>query len=531
MSPWVRHFRTVFPLFMIGACSTVYFRWTESALPAPSQSAHQTESSDQQVPFSPDPSNDLGESPEVFRWSERLIVSLPQDSNGAESAAKQVAQPDVPLGIYPVTGDREYQAAFYDSAAVDPLAGGPANEMVVEAAMPVDARVSRFEAIPSDAPIGTVESSVSVGRIPANPVITVGRSVPDQVVTVAHQDFPSEPSRSVLESVTPPAGRASGVGPWSISDQTLQIVAEHLEYGNHLARRSAVQLAQQEFYKALATLTEAVDQLSGNDHRSEALRQGFLALEESSDFESNGQIRPVDLKIVVQKHTTPVIREGYVETASHVQARHIYLLYAKQRWAAAIDGQPLAGEMLYSLGKLHLVSFEQGRKVDSLELLKAEALFESALFANPEHVKANNELAVLKAKNGDWELAQVLLQRAVIRDSQFLEAWQNLVKVHQRLNQIDLAASAKRQVDRLLTEQGDPSGVRMVSNAEFAATESALASNDDPRVPSRSHETPLYESAPNGPLGAGGRPLANPRVSPVPANIATPFGSRTTEGR
>jgi tetratricopeptide (TPR) repeat protein len=469
-------------------------------------------------------------------------------AKAAQQASVSVAQADrsgLPQsGPYPSTGRIDYQTAL--GPPNRPTDRQPMGTLSVSSrSEPEQRSEGRFNplAVPreweNDASNAT---AMSANRIPANLSANPNWAQVDQVAAEGNHGTVANHGRSVLEIVDPAtlnrptlgvSDAVSEVGPMRqqtlmISDQVLQLVSEHLEYGNSLARRSAVQLAKQEFYKGLATLTEAIDQASGSTAYSEALRQGFIALDETADFQSAHELRPVDLSIIVQRHATPIIRQGYLQTSSHAQARQAYLLYAKQRLAAAVGDHPLAGELLFPLGKLHLVNFEQGEKVDNLELLKAEALFEAALVAHPNHAKTNNELAVLKAKQGNWALARDLLQRAVAVENGFLEAWQNLVKVHQRLNEVELAVAAQRQVDRLMPGRLEDDGVRMVSNAEFAATESALASNDEPRVPNRPRsDVPAAATRPFGPVP---RPSLNPSNSSAGPAVA-PFGARSAFGR
>jgi tetratricopeptide (TPR) repeat protein len=141
--------------------------------------------------------------------------------------------------------------------------------------------------------------------------------------------------------------------------------------------------------------------------------------------------------------------------------------------------QPLAGELLYSLGKLALANYEFHSKTDNLEFMRAATLFQCALAVNPQHEKSANELAVIKAKEGDWLTARHFLQQAVVQRPDFLEAWQNLTKVHQRMGEPELAQLAAAQVEFLSQSLEEQGPVRMVSNAEFAATAAAMDGNEE----------------------------------------------------
>jgi tetratricopeptide (TPR) repeat protein len=280
-----------------------------------------------------------------------------------------------------------------------------------------------------------------------------------------------------------------------VSDHVRQRVVEHWEYGGSLARRNAIQLAKQEFFSGLSLLSEHADQDLPAAGHLQALREGFLALEEAGDFAATRELRQSDLGIIVQKHKTPLIRDGHFTTDSHSQARQAYLLYAKERIRTAVEQQPLAAELLYSMGKLHLATFEQTRSTDNLDMNRAATLFECALMSDPHHEKTCNELAVIQAKNNNWSLAKSLLQQAVRRQPQFLEAWQNLTKVHQRLGETDFARLAASQVEFLSQQQPDQGPVRMVSNTEFMATAAAMDGNNETSVQPTGGTSPLPTSS------------------------------------
>ncbi len=302
----------------------------------------------------------------------------------------------------------------------------------------------------------------------------------------------------VLHEVPSPSPRSLP----PISDHVRQRVIEHWEYGGSLARRHAIQLAKQEFFSGLSLLSEHADQHDPATRHTLALREGFLALEEVCDFQASNELRQSDLSIIVHKHETPLIRDGYFTTDSHSQARQAYLLYAKERIRTAVGQQPMAAELLYSLGKLYLATFEHTRNTDNLDMSRATALFECALVSDPNHEKTCNELAVIQAKNNDWTTAKHLLQKAVGSQPQFLEAWQNLAKVHQRLGEPQLASLAVAQVEFLSQQDPEERTVRMVSNAEFMSTAAAMDGNTEMSLPSTGDAVP---SEPPSRFGAPAR--------------------------
>lgn len=339
-------------------------------------------------------------------------------------------------------------------------------------------------AIPNRSSVVESQPDDQTGEMFASPART-----PNPLQVQGWDDAPPMPMAA--SPAAPPAQRRAAaadatlvqqpaVGPLPpISDHVRQKLVEHWEYGGSLARRNATRLANQEFFSGLSLLAEHADQSQGTSEHLAALREGFLALEEVVDFDSNGKLRQLSIPVITQKHTTPLIREGYFTTDNHSQARTAYLLYAQRRIEFAVGAQPLAGELLYSLGKLALANYEFHSKTDNLEFLRAATLFQCALAVNPQHEKSANELAVIKAKEGDWQTARHFLQQAVVQRPDFLEAWQNLTKVHQRMGEPELARLAAAQVEFLSQSLAEQGPVRMVSNAEFAATAAAMDGNEE----------------------------------------------------
>lgn len=351
--------------------------------------------------------------------------------------------------------------------------------------------VQADEAVPS-----TIESNsplvslpptiVEPDPVPARPLQDTPTMVDAKAVSGQHSFAAPIPATTALDATAPaPTPVSRAVSPTRhdklppINDHVRQQVAEHWEYGGSLARRNAIQLARQEFFSGLSLLSDHADQYEPAMRRTQALREAFLALEEVRDFQANSELRQSNLAIIVQKHETPLIRDGHFTTASHSQARHAYLLYAKERIRSAVGHEPMAAELLYSLGKLHLATFEHTRSTDNLDMNRATTLFECALVADSAHEKTCNELAVIQAKNNNWSVAKSLLQQAVTRQPQFLEAWQNLAKVHQRLGEPDLARLANAQAAYLSQNNLEEQTIRMVSNSEFTRTAAAMDGNSE----------------------------------------------------
>lgn len=321
---------------------------------------------------------------------------------------------------------------------------------------------------PVQEPTTVQELPMATNPVPATPLPTEREPAP-----LSPTEVYSNLTSSAPPVVQPPAVPALP----PLGDHVRQRLIEHWEYGGSLARRNAVQLAKQEFFSGLTLLAEHADQHEPGADRLRALREGFLALEELRDFAPSSDLKQTDLMVIVQKHETPLIRDGHYQTDSHSQARQAYLLYAKERIRTALETQPLAAELLYSCGKLHLATYEYNRSTDNLDLSCARTLFECARLSDPIHAKSCNELAVIQAKDRNWTTAKSLLQQAVGRQPQFVEAWQNLTKVHRQLGEVELAELAAAQVSFLSEENSSESAVRMVSNAEFASTAAAMDGN------------------------------------------------------
>lgn len=321
---------------------------------------------------------------------------------------------------------------------------------------------------PVQKPTTVLELPMAANLVPAEP-LPIEREPASFSATEVHSNLATSArteARSPSVRVLPPLG-----------DHVRQRLTEHWEYGGSLARRNAVQLAKQEFFSGLTLLAEHADQHEPGSDRLRALREGFLALEELRDFAASSELKQADLMVIVQNHETPLIREGHFQTDSHSQARQAYLMYAKERIRTALETQPLAAELLYSCGKLHLATYEYNRSTDNVDLNCARTLFECARLSDPTHAKSCNELAVIQAKDRNWTMAKSLLQQAVGRQPQFVEAWQNLTKVHRQLGEVELAELSAAQVAFLSEENSTGSAVRMVSNSEFASTAAAMDGN------------------------------------------------------
>jgi hypothetical protein len=232
-------------------------------------------------------------------------------------------------------------------------------------------------------------------------------------------------------------------------------VIGHLEYGRSLARRGSSVSARNEFVSGLKLIAQVWDYESNGTDYSQSLSKGLIALKEAKDFfdrdiNINEFVNP---KNIVQGHQSKVLTLQEAETSSRPEALQKYLLYSQRHLVDACGNSPLAAELMYSLGKLHLLLYSEGSGTAELDQAKAMVLFRSAYSVDSHHSGAGNELAVILANNGHLQMAKKLLVNCA-RLNPTPVVWKNLAKVHRTLNEYDFADRAMTEFQ--LTQQQPP---------------------------------------------------------------------------
>jgi tetratricopeptide (TPR) repeat protein len=246
----------------------------------------------------------------------------------------------------------------------------------------------------------------------------------------------------------------------------------HVVHGYELASRGALYSARAEFTTALKLIAQAYDAQEGTRHHTKAAAAGLAALKEAADFARHARsLRDVDLSTIILPHSTPVLKDGDTSELTPMAATQLYYSYAQEQLAAAV-AQEICGSMaLYAMGKVEtMVAKSEGPSLESTA--RATALYRASLIAYAKNYRAANELAVLMAENGQYELARDLLIRSVSVSPQ-VTTWKNLAAVYGRLGQRDLAEHAKQHalaVERQGHKESAAPQVKWVDAATFAST-------------------------------------------------------------
>jgi tetratricopeptide (TPR) repeat protein len=213
-----------------------------------------------------------------------------------------------------------------------------------------------------------------------------------------------------------------------------------------LAQRGALFAAREDLIQALRLAAQSLDAADGTNGYSLALDQGLTALDEANDFALHASsTAPIQIDQIVIGHRTPVLQDQRDQQLSPVIAMQQYYGFAGERLTAAAGELPAAAETLFWLGKVHTALARQSTQADRLHGPQAMVCYRAALTTSPQHYLAANELGVLLARYGQLQDAKRLLQQSVNARSH-AEGWQNLVIVHRRLAEPDLARLAEQEL-------------------------------------------------------------------------------------
>jgi Flp pilus assembly protein TadD len=124
-----------------------------------------------------------------------------------------------------------------------------------------------------------------------------------------------------------------------------------------------------------------------------------------------------------------------------------YHTYAQEQLGSVAPGEPVASWALFGLGKLYTVLAQQTSPVAAAEA-KAMVFHQAALTTCPEHALAANELAVLWARTGRYDMACALLEAAA-QGAPCREIWQNLAVIQARLGRSDSARLAAERASQM----------------------------------------------------------------------------------
>ena len=237
----------------------------------------------------------------------------------------------------------------------------------------------------------------------------------------------------------------------------------HVEYGKSLARRGALYAARQEFYGALRIVAQSIDIQTGTQDYSRGLSSAFTAMKEADDFyrqQVDVEYTP-DVQRICSTHQTKILSKAELARLSPAQAMQAYYAYAQQLMVRAGGNSVVAGEALYSLGRLYTAKAKGDSSGRTLDMARAIVHHQAALEIDPQNFRSANEVGVLLSQTGQLQRSAEMLQRS-LQSRQTAKAWNNLAQVHQRMSatadqqtqmeQSQLAQMAQVEYQRMLQQ-------------------------------------------------------------------------------
>jgi hypothetical protein len=235
-------------------------------------------------------------------------------------------------------------------------------------------------------------------------------SVDGETSWIIEQDVPRIPKIAGLDRQLPPH------------------IERRLSYAFDLAQRGATFTADSEFRAVLGLCALELDAREGGIQHREALRQGWIAIDEADQF-GGDQVDwrdSADVRLIAVGHVTPALRNTQTAVDS-IQAVQAYYAFAEERLAYSCHGLPGASLAFYGLAR----TFQVPDANVSHAAGKSALLHRVALIVAPQNVLAANELGVLLAHHGQLDEAQTRFQQSIAIDAT-PEAWRNLAVVYAR---------------------------------------------------------------------------------------------------
>ena len=244
----------------------------------------------------------------------------------------------------------------------------------------------------------------------------------------------------------------------TLTESVAQRAAQHIEYGKTLARRGASTSAQQEFYSALRVVAQANDSRAGINEFSLSLRRGILAMKEAEDFlvtDTETQIG-LDVALTAETHRAGILTAAEAQSLTPLEATQRYFAVAQEQLERAGGHNVVTAEALYCLGRLHSISSPSDPNMGRLDTAKAIVFHRAALSSDDKNHRSANELGVLLAQAGELEEAKSLFKKSLIVNSA-PQTWENLAKLHYRLNETALAQLAQAEYQRAIQQMNNGS--------------------------------------------------------------------------
>ncbi|MEX2186696.1 MAG: hypothetical protein WD875_07880 [Pirellulales bacterium] len=368
-------------------------------------------------PLSASPS---AEPPRAPREEVRRLPPVDESAGTDDSAS---VDDSTPVGSAPVV--ESFQAAT-PAAPVEQRNYARPSDAFADEARPV----SRFERLP---PVEDVAPRAETSAAAA-PAYREDQFAPPPFVLPPVENIPGA-DRAPLAVAQPPRHREM--------DLINQRAGESVRLGNELAHRGALYSAQSEFATALRVIAQALDAQENGSRHAASLDAGLAALDESDDFlaSARSSTSTVDVAAAVAKHRTPVLKDAPPQDLTPITALQRYYTYAQEQLAAAAEHEPAASNALYGMGKVQ-TTLQATRTGTLADGPKAIALHQAALLVDDRNFMAANELGVLMARCGRYDVARAALAHSASISPQ-PAVWRNLAAVHDRLGETALAANAR----------------------------------------------------------------------------------------
>jgi hypothetical protein len=287
----------------------------------------------------------------------------------------------------------------------------------------------------------------SVQAVALDPTGTDGQSS-----WIIEPDVPRIPKIAGLEAKMPPH------------------IERRMSYAFDLAQRGATYSANAEFRAVLGLCALELDAQNGGTTRREALRQGFVALDEADEFRGahiEGR-DSADVRRAAAVHATPVLQQDVKTPVDAIQAVQSYYAYAERRLAAACEGMPAASLAFYGLGRTLAMPGAETTNAAG----KAALLQRVALAVAPQNVLAGNELGVLFAQHGHLDEAEKLFQQCVATNAT-PETWRNLSVIYARKGNENASRAAQQAGDALAANAPRPAAAPAAAAGDEGSPSSA----------------------------------------------------------
>ena len=186
-----------------------------------------------------------------------------------------------------------------------------------------------------------------------------------------------------------------------------------LRAATSLADRGAIYAANREFLRVMRMITQSLDSQLGRQYHTRALAAGLRALEEAEDFSlamATASKMTCTWRATCRAIALPSSRTD-LDQMTPLRAIQRYYEYAREQLTIAAGNTRLGSQALYALGRAEMFLGKE-KPIAAPGAPKSIAFFHAALSADPQNVRAGNELAVMLARRGRLQDAAHCCNRA-----------------------------------------------------------------------------------------------------------------------